>query len=76
MIFILTSVSMSGYRRPLLFPKHLVFPPSSSWHQKPFFGSNLQIQKVGGFKRAGQELRCDRGVYGSGMEAEDFRQME
>lgn len=25
-----TSVFMSGYLRPLLFPKHLVFPPSSS----------------------------------------------
>lgn len=38
-----TSGSMSGYLRPLLFPKHLVFPPSSSWHQKPFLGSNLSI---------------------------------
>ena len=37
----LTSKSISGYFRPLLFPRHLVFPPSSSWHQNPFFGSNL-----------------------------------
>lgn len=37
----LTSESISGYFRPLLLPKHLVFPPSSSWHQNPFFGSNL-----------------------------------
>lgn len=36
-----TSGSISGYLRPLLFPKHFVFPPSSSWHQKPFLGSNL-----------------------------------
>lgn len=39
---ILTSKSISGYFLPLLFPKHLVFPPSSSWHQNPFLGSNLQ----------------------------------
>lgn len=38
----LTSKSISGYFRPLLFPRHLVFPPSSSWHQNPFFGSNLK----------------------------------
>lgn len=38
----LTSKSISGYLRPLLFPRHLVFPPSSSWHQNPFFGSNLK----------------------------------
>lgn len=37
----LTSGSMSGYLRPLLLPRHLVFPPSSSWHQNPFLGSNL-----------------------------------
>lgn len=36
-----TSESMAGYLRPLLFPKHLVLPPSNSWHQKPFWGSNL-----------------------------------
>ena len=38
---LLTSKSISGYFRPLLLPRHLVFPPSSSWHQNPFFGSNL-----------------------------------
>lgn len=38
----ITSGSMGGYLRPLLFPRHLVFPPSSSWHQKPFWGSNLK----------------------------------
>lgn len=48
---------MSGYLLPLLFPKHLVFPPSSSWHQKPFFGSNLQCEKYRGQGKAG--LRFD-----------------
>lgn len=43
----LTSTSMSGYLLPLLFPKHLVLPPSSSWHQKPFFGSNLHQSNEG-----------------------------
>lgn len=40
-VCLLTSRSISGYFRPLLLPRHLVFPPSSSWHQNPFFGSNL-----------------------------------
>lgn len=31
-----TSGSIGGYFLPLLFPKHFVFPPSRSWHQKPF----------------------------------------
>ena len=41
---ILTSESISGYFLPLLFPKHFVFPPSRSWHQNPFFGSNLRSE--------------------------------
>jgi len=36
---------MGGYLRPLLFPKHLVLPPSNSWHQKPFWGSNLSTDR-------------------------------
>lgn len=36
-----TSNFISEYLFPLLFPRHLVFPPSRSWHQKPFLGSNL-----------------------------------
>lgn len=41
-----TSGSIGGYFLPLLFPKHFVFPPSRSWHQKPFWGSNLSENKV------------------------------
>lgn len=41
-----TSGSIGGYFLPLLFPKHLVFPPSRSWHQKPFWGSNLSENEV------------------------------
>ena len=43
-----TSVSIAGYFLPLLFPRHLVLPPSSSWHQKPFCGSNLEEETIAG----------------------------
>lgn len=42
-----TSGSIGGYFLPLLFPKHFVFPPSRSWHQKPFWGSNLRGEEKG-----------------------------
>lgn len=40
-----TCGSMGGYFLPLLFPKHFVLPPSRSWHQKPFWGSNLREEE-------------------------------
>lgn len=36
-----TSMSMSGYLRPLLLPRQRVFPPSRPWHQNPLSASNL-----------------------------------
>lgn len=37
-----TSESIGGYFLPLLFPRHLVFPSSRSWHQNPLCESNLK----------------------------------
>lgn len=48
---LLTEESMSGYFLPLLFPRHLVFPPSNSWHQNPFASSNLKRTLI--FRRYG-----------------------
>lgn len=41
-----TSELISWYFLPLLFPRHLVRPPSSRWHQKPLLSSYLQEHKV------------------------------